>query len=262
MENMGGGGVFGIEARINGVWGEYFDTITYAPFQPTQWHMLSNQQLRSSPVNGPTAFDDISNLVHVVATFSDTNVTIYRNGQLFGSSYSAPTIPWDMVEDVRLVFGVRSSAFVNNSDVSNLMGYNLPGTKYSYLDPFFSGEIKSLTLFSRELIREEVYGLYLAGISGTRERGCHCYDACPVGRNRLYPDVDVPCSGQGVCRRAYDSSTGLPTTGICECTPGFFGENCDKHCSLNGGCCSVDDDCQNTFVCDSAKYTCVAPPSR
>jgi hypothetical protein len=256
---MGGGGVFGIEAKIGGVWGSVFDTITYAPFQPTQWNLLSNQQLRSSEVNGATNLDDISDIVHIVASFSDTTIQLYRNGVEFGSPYPAPTIPWDMVEDVRLVFGVRSSAFVNNPDISALMGYGVPGNSYSYLNPFFSGQIKSMTLFSRALIQEEVLGLYEAGVTGVRERGCHCYDACPVGRNRLYPDVDVPCSGQGVCRRAYDKVTGLPTTGVCDCTPGFFGPNCEKHCSLNGGCCSVDDDCPTSLVCDAQKYTCVTP---
>jgi hypothetical protein len=190
-----------------------------------------------------------------VATFNDTMVVMYRNGVQFGSACTTNTIRWDMVDDVRLVIGVRSSAFVNTTDFSSIMG----GPRISYLDPYFSGQIKSAALISRALLPEEVRGLYLAGITGAREQGCLCYDSCPVGRNRLYPDVDVPCSGQGVCRRAYDELTGMPTTGVCECNLGFFGANCQEHCSLNGGCCSLDDDCPSTMACDTGKYTCVAP---
>ena len=255
MEHNGGGGLFGIEAKVGGVWGSVFDSIVYAPFQPRQWVMLSNQQVRTTAVDGPDSFDDISSLVHVVATFNDTMVVMYRNGVQFGSACTTNTIRWDMVEDVRLVVGVRSSAFVNTTDFSSIMG----GPRISYLDPYFSGQIKSAALISRALLPEEVRGLYLAGITGAREQGCLCYDSCPVGRNRLYPDVDVPCSGQGVCRRAYDELTGMPTTGVCECNLGFFGANCQEHCSLNGGCCSLDDDCPSTMACDTGKYTCVAP---
>jgi hypothetical protein len=258
MENNGGGGVFGIEAKIGGVWGYVFDTITYAPFQPTQWNMLSNKQLRTSPVNGPTGYDDSSDIVHIVATFSDTDIRLYRNGVPFGSSYAAPTIAWDMVEDVRLVFGVRSSAFADpNNDLSALMGYGKPGSKLSYLSPFYSGQIQSITLISRALLAEEVLGLYEAGKLNLRERGCLCYDACPVGRNKYFPDVDVPCSGQGVCRRAYDPVTGLPKNGYCRCSHGFFGDNCENHCSSFGGCCSVDDDCPTTMTCNVSEYRCV-----
>ena len=257
LHHVGGGGVFGIEANIGGQWGAVFDTITFAPFQPGQWEMLSNQQNRSGDVNGPVGLDEASQLQHIVVTFSADTVTIYRNGVRFGTPYTTIPIAWDMVEDVRLVFGVRSSAFVGASDgdILALMGTG-PGDQVSTLNPFFSGELKSIALFSQELLPEEVVGLYEAAF-GARERGCHCHDACPVGRSRYYPDIDVPCSAQGVCKRRYDALTGLPTTGVCACSPGFSGDNCGVHCSNSGGCCSVDDDCPLDKSCDVSSSRCV-----
>jgi hypothetical protein len=259
MRHVGGGGLFAIEARVNGSWGTVFDSIAFAPFQPAQWAMLSNQQLRTEEVNGSLSFDEISNLVQLVATFSDNQITLYRNGVIFGSPYSTNPIAWDMVEDVRLVLGVRSSAFVNanQSGIDNLMGSFLPGNRVSTLSPFFHGQIQSATLFSRTLLPEEVQGLYLSATLGVRERGCLCYDSCPTGTNYHYPDVSVPCSGQGVCLRQYDPSTGLPIAGQCRCSPGFSGINCAIHCSQNGGCCSVDDDCPLNRYCDPSTYSCV-----
>ena len=263
MQHVGGGGLFGIEAKVNGTWGTVFDSLAFAPFQPTQWVMLSNQQNRTQPVNGPTYFDEISNLVQIVATFSDSQVTIFRNGVQFGSSYPSQNIPWDMAEDVRLVVGVRSSAFVdaNASTVAELVGGSSHFTgneDAGALSPFFQGQIQSATLFSRALLPEEIQGLYLSATqNGTKERGCLCYDACPTGSNHHYPNVSVPCSGQGVCKRQYDSITGLPTPGVCSCSPGFSGDNCATHCSQNGGCCSIDDDCPLNSYCDPSSNSCL-----
>lgn len=262
MRHVGGGGLFGIEARVNGVWGSVFDSIAFAPFQPAQWVMLSNQQARTEAVNGPASFDDITNLVQVVATFTQSQVTLYRNGVPFGTAYTASNIAWDMVQDVRLVLGVRSSAFVgaSESQVNQLMGSALPGKQDSTLSPFFQGQIKSATLFSRALLAEEVEGLFLTGTQGKRERGCLCYDSCPTGSNYHYPTVSVPCSGQGVCLRQYDSVNGLPIQGVCKCSPGFSGANCATHCSQNGGCCSVDDDCPLSSHCDASTNSCLSSP--
>ena len=256
FNHVGGGGVFGIEAKVGAEWGTIFDTITFSPFQPNQWHMLSNQQDRSANVNGAYVQQEVG-MVQIVVTFGISNITMYRNGVAYGTSYAAPTIPWD-TNEVRLVFGVRSSAFVGASSATEtaLMGSSLVGKQVSTLSPYFSGSIKSVALFSQELLEEEVWGLYESA-SGKRERSCLCYDACPVGSNRMYPGLDVPCSGQGVCRRQFDSVTGLPDGGYCQCSPGFSGEACDVHCSNSGGCCSVDDDCREAEYCDAEGHICV-----
>ena len=255
--HVGGGGLLAIEGNVSGQWGSLFDSIAFSPFQPGQWNMLSNQQDRTQNANGPVDYDETSNLVHIVVTFSDDKVRIYRNGVLFGTPYTTTPLAWNSVSEVRLVFGVRSSAFVNASDATilNLMGTG-PGDQISTLSPYFSGQIKSVALYSQALSHEEIEGLYLTP-TGTRERGCHCYDACPVGRNRFFTDMDVPCSGQGVCTRRYHPITGIPTTGVCVCSPGFSGANCATHCSNSGGCCSLDDDCPMGTSCDTTANRCV-----
>jgi len=95
------------------------------------------------------------------------------------------------------------------------------------------------------------------GVYKGQELGCHCYDACPVGFNRFFPNVPVPCSGQGVCRR---DPSGVPMSdGFCECQPGYSGQACQDHCSELSptGCCEVDDDCPEGTTCNSDTKACV-----
>ena len=260
---VGGGGVFGIEAKnpSTGVWGTIFDSIAFGPYQPDQWHMLSESQSRSGNVNGPFIKDETQSMVQIVATFSSNTVTIYRNGMSYGSSYiSNGLLDWSTVGDVRLVFGLASSQFASpatQTDINTVLGS--PPKKTFNLDPYFAGSIQSMTLLSQALSAEEVMGLYLAQSDYTKERACHCYDACPTGSNQFYPSIPVPCSGQGVCLRQYDSQTGLPANvaGVCQCSPGFSGVNCQTHCSdTAGGCCTVDDDCPVGTTCNTSTNYC------
>jgi hypothetical protein len=184
----------------------------------------------------------------------------------YGNSYTSSTINWASLDDIRLVFGVPSSAFVTAATLAdeNLILGSPPKKSY-YLNSYFSGTIQSMTLLTQELSAEEVMGLYNAKFDYRNERACHCYDACPVGQNKYFNTgadaIDVPCSGQGVCLRKYDSATGLPVGGECKCSPGFSGPACEIHCSEPGkGCCTVDDDCPVNMVCDLDKNYCVSSP--
>jgi len=263
---VGGGGLFGIEAMTNGIWGRVFDTIAFGPYQPNQWHVMSEGQSRSGIHNGPYRTDETSQ-VQIIASFSqDGLVTMFRNGVQYGSTYQSATamIDWASIQDIRLVFGVTSTAFAGGATpgaINTLLGS--PPKQAFNLNPYLSGTINSVTLLSQELSEEEAMGLYNAKSDYTKERACHCYDSCPVGRNKYFasgPDaVDVPCSGQGVCLRQYDPVKGIPNPGICRCSPGFSGPACETHCSdPSKGCCTDDDDCPTNMVCNNTLNYCVA----
>merc|ERR1711879_1120305 len=123
-----------------------------------------------------------------------TRIELFRNGMFYGSSYvkEGPVDRLYGINNTRMVFGVRSSAFADPSLDPGAGAIH--GKTHS---PYFEGRIYNITILKNALSLEEVRGLYAAPRGGT-EVGCHCFDACPVGRNRFYPDVDVPCSGQGV----------------------------------------------------------------
>lgn len=89
-----------------------------------------------------------------------------------------------------------------------------------------------------------------------KELGCHCYDACPVGSNRFFPQIAVPCSGHGACLR---SESGEPfADGKCQCLPGYSGTACQYHCAelSETGCCTIDDDCPFGLRCNQEAKAC------
>ncbi|KAF4701177.1 hypothetical protein FOZ62_027489, partial [Perkinsus olseni] len=240
LEHAGGGGVFGIEDCYGSTCGLRYDTITYGLLQPRGWSIASEGDIRSRDVVGKP--ENTTQLVHVVAVFGGNTITLYRNGQQYGSSYNGSAISssaWN--NDSRLVMGVRSTAYVNLSTASNFTGTLLEGIAGLHDDShnnFFSGAIHSVTLIRGALLAEEVLGLYESHF-GKPERACHCgHRVCPSGPSRFLPSVQVPCSGQGVCVRN-SSADGLTQTGSCTCIPGYSGPSCSVHCSENGGCCKV-----------------------
>ncbi|KAF4711121.1 hypothetical protein FOZ63_003088, partial [Perkinsus olseni] len=133
--------------------------------------------------------------VHVVAVFGGNTITLYRNGQQYGSSYNGSAISssaWN--NNSRLVMGVRSTAYVNLSTASNFTGTLLEGIAGLHDDShnnFFSGAIHSVTLIRGALLAEEVLGLYESHF-GKPERACHCgHRVCPSGPSRFLPSVQV-----------------------------------------------------------------------
>jgi hypothetical protein len=254
LEHTGGGGVFGIESLD----GRQYDSIVYAQREPRQWAAGSEADFRTNDTWGPE--EQVGSLVQVVAAYGRDRVTMYRNGQQSGESFPAPNynVSWRN-GTTRLIFGARSTAYVPDSEnFLNLTANPQPGFpfvgKHALThNPFFSGAIRMATIIRGELLPDEVRGLY-EHFSGGRERGCHCYDACPAAPNEFHPTVPVPCAGHGVClRNTLGKSFGA---GKCGCLPGYWGRACDRHCT-ESGCCMTDDDCLPGMMCDVGKTMCV-----
>jgi len=260
-EHTGGGGAVGLQNLD----GSQFNSIVWGQRQPGEWMLGSESDIFTQDVDGGAYKEDEGNPAHIVVTFRKvesidprlnlkrTEIAFYRNGMPYGTAYQESVDPnrLSLPNQTRLVVGIRSSAFANQSfDTSTIQG-----THSETHSPYFWGKIYNVTLIKNALAPEEVQGLYHV-VRGGEELGCHCFDACPVGYNRFDRTVPVPCSGQGVCLRNAD---GIPQgRGQCECLPGFSGDNCQAHCSelSKWGCCEIDDDCPAGTVCNKATKAC------
>eukprot|EP00927_Polykrikos_kofoidii_P040169 TRINITY_DN34385_c0_g2_i1.p1 TRINITY_DN34385_c0_g2~~TRINITY_DN34385_c0_g2_i1.p1 ORF type:complete len:2103 (-),score=386.89 TRINITY_DN34385_c0_g2_i1:18-5387(-) len=273
-EHTGGGGVVGLQNLDGSVW----DTLTYGLQQPGEWIVSSEMDKYTETLEGPVSDEDMEKVNQFVITFKRVQkiderfrvmeMQLFRNGVSFGKAYTRIS-PFGRLQEpnqTRLVFGVRSSAHHNVSDYtwSRQPGQPDPriGVKHGAThNPFFEGGVYNVTLIKNALSPEEVRGLYEASaVPGGQELACHCFDACPTGSNRFFPNVPVPCSGQGACVRSPTLEEGV---GYCVCVQGFFGLACEEHCSQNSsvlttwGCCQETDDCPSHTFCDTAKRACV-----
>jgi hypothetical protein len=275
FDHPGGGGAVGIQSLD----GSEFMTLGYGMRQPGEWLIQSENDVFTKDLEAePGVFaEDIGTVAHFVITFAriggtpqmrQTEIAVYRNGVPYGKPYvrTVPSNRLSAVNQTRMVFGVRSTAHDELSvdeDGNRLMNWSLDPSKPNARDnvvhgdthsPFFDGSVYNVTLIKNALTPEEVRGLYdVVTVPNGKELGCHCYDACPAGSNRFFPDVPVPCSGQGVCARNPGEIMG---NGNCRCTQGYSGPACEDHCSQNSsslttwGCCQVEDDCPVGLGCD------------
>eukprot|EP00434_Breviolum_minutum_P001669 symbB.v1.2.001476.t1/scaffold48.1/size388161/9 len=223
-EHTGGGGVLGFQS----VDGMEYTTVAYGLRQPAEWILASEEDLATQDIHPGFDFNDVGQIVHIALTkrkvggSSTTRVmeySFYRNGLTYGEPYTV-TEPINRMNgpgNVRVIMGVRSSAHYpvpatdpgpNDIDPRNNV---IHGITHS---PFFEGWIYNVTLFKNALTAEEVRGLFEAHAQGGQEVGCHCFDACPTGANRFFPNVQVPCSGQGACLRTSGQAFAW---GRCEC---------------------------------------------
>jgi len=260
-EHTGGGGAVGIQ-NLDGT---EFNSIVWGQRQPGEWMLGSEKDVFTHDLGGGSFKADEGMVTHIVVTFKKvrptnpfstdvrTEIAFYRNGLPYGTVYQkeVPDGRLTRPNQTRLVFGVRSTAFANESyDVTPLAG-----THTLTHSPYFWGKVYNVTLIQNALGPEEVLGLYHV-TQGGEELGCHCFDACPFGYNRFNRKVPVPCSGQGACLRNRD---GIPLAdGYCECLPGYSGLNCQEHCSELSvwGCCEIDDDCPTDTACDPKTKAC------
>eukprot|EP00930_Biecheleria_cincta_P003993 TRINITY_DN10489_c0_g1_i1.p1 TRINITY_DN10489_c0_g1~~TRINITY_DN10489_c0_g1_i1.p1 ORF type:complete len:2442 (+),score=348.99 TRINITY_DN10489_c0_g1_i1:330-7655(+) len=262
-EHPGGGAVVGLQS----VDGMQYLSIAYALRQPEEWVISSEKDFATQELSANITQSDVGQMVHVVMTKKrkalDTinnrrllEISLYRNGLPYGDPYTV----WeslgrlDAPNTSRIVAGLRSSAHEPEpgpDDPDPREGV-IHGKTHS---PFFEGYIYNITLLKNALTAEEVRGLYEVHANNGQELACHCFDACPRGANRFFPDVMVPCSGQGACLR----TTGLADApGTCHCNQGFSGDACENHCSDLSiyGCCEVDDDCPAGVLCNQATKAC------
>jgi len=276
----GGGGMFGLQSLD----GRFYNTFAWGLREPGQWVLASEREIFTKDLEEPPEFQ-LETWVHFALTFEtvvstpttrSTRITIYRNGEVFGEPY-VRVQPFDRLtkpNETRIVIGVRSSAHdVEDANLwppseSRLHGSFKESTTAeswpseddtvkhgSSHSSYFDGYVRDVSLIRTAIGPEELRGVYLE-----RQLGCHCYDACPTGVNRFFPEVQVPCSGQGVCRRPDD---GRPLgIGYCECLQGYSGQNCQDHCSelSSIGCCEVDDDCPADVSCNQDTKACGESP--
>jgi hypothetical protein len=268
-EHTGGGAAFGLQSLD----GMEYTSVAYGLRQPGQWIIASEHDRFTQDFEGGgnVEAEDLGTEVQLVITLRNvgalpgnrlnTQVILYRNGVMYGNPYTLP-LPRERLSQAgqtRLVFGARSTAHDNsahngtypNGDPRD--GVEPHGRTHS---PFFQGRVSRAALFQGALSPEEVRGVYERVALGGPELGCHCYDACATGFNRFFPDVPIPCSGQGVCLRAW--SEDASASGYCQCQPGFSGEACENHCSDLSvyGCCEVDDDCPEDVPCNEDTKAC------
>jgi len=270
----GGGAAIGLQS----VDGMQYLSITYALRQPERWLISSEKDFATKELHPLIWADDVGQLVHVVMTKKRKaldaakkmrllEISFYRNGIAYGDPYSVwePVGRMDLPNTARIVAGIRSSAHEPEPgycDPDPLMRTKpcdpdprtdvIHGKTHS---PFFEGWIYNITLLKNALTAEEVRGLYEVHANNGQEIACHCADACPTGSNRFFPDVQVPCSGQGACLRTWGLAN---DQGTCHCNQGFSGMACQDHCSNLSiyGCCEVDDDCPKDVFCDQATKAC------
>jgi len=259
-EHTGGGGVFGLE-NLDGT--EYL-TVGFGLRFPGEWMLMSEQDSFTEDLEGGIFPEDVGTMCHIMVTVSKVSpegreMALYRNGIPYGTKYVSEG-RFDRLKvpnATRLVVGVRSSAHANSSLLGTANDPRLGVRNGVTHSPYFEGKVHNVTLLRNALNPEEVRGMYMMRVRGDFELGCHCADACPAGSNRFFPNVPVPCSGQGVCLRDGKESM---SPGICMCQPGYSGPACESHCSVLSrfGCCEVDDDCPDNIACNPTTKACAA----
>lgn len=281
-EHTGGGGIVGIESISDDPTvpdGMEYMTLAYGLRQPGEWLIASEKDRYTQNLDGGSDPYDVSgypSMTHIVLTFqkvaesqgvATTEIIMYRNGFQYGRSYQVQGDPSRLAlpNKTRLVFGVRSTAHITTRRRRVATGTPDPAENVLHgrtHSPFFDGMIHNVTLIKNALSSEEVRALYRIVKYGGQEAGCHCFDACPTGRNRFFPDVPVPCSGQGACiRDRTQVSYASWGPGKCVCMRGYSGANCQTHCSDLSpeiGCCETDDDCPLGQACDWRTKACMS----
>ncbi len=135
-----GGGIVSIEST-----GEHaFDALVFAEKEPRRWVAGSNFFKRSENVGGPEENAKPGELIHLTVVYAGENrVTIYRNGEPYGRSYTSKTDRYEFGGGTaRVLLGLRHKGAGSG---------------------FFAGEIEEARLYDRALTAEEVAGSFRAG---------------------------------------------------------------------------------------------------
>jgi len=251
--------------------------------EPGQWVLASENEIVTEDLGLPADYR-FDAWTHWAISFETAEaeglnrkmaVKFYKDGlPVADRVYTVPVTRLARPNQTRIVLGIRSSAHavptanswppstsgldpsLREASVPSLGQWPAPNDAVKHgasHSPFFEGSLRRVSLIKNALSPEEVRGLYLG-----LELGCHCFDACPTGANLHFPGVQVPCSGQGVCRR-YNDGLALGA-GFCDCMPGYHGANCERHCAdaPSEGCCEEDDDCPPGTTCNRATKACLA----
>ncbi|TLD70877.1 DUF1553 domain-containing protein [Phragmitibacter flavus] len=134
-----GGGVVSVETAN----GSVFDGLVFGEMVPGEWIAGSNNHLRTQCLEGPV--EEADKLVHLVVVYgADKQVTMYRNGVVYGGSYSVDDIPEFNAGDTRVLLGRRHTG----------------GGR-----AFLKGEIEEAAIYDESLDAKQVSALFRQGIN-------------------------------------------------------------------------------------------------
>lgn len=133
-----GGGVIGLDTPE----GRFFDSIVFGEMTPGHWLAGSDFFNRSQEPGGHAETAMPGELIHVAIVYAkDNSITLYRNGERYGMSYTKGTVRPFLKGQSRFLFGQRLS------DVN----------------PPLAGEVDEARVYLRALAADEVAASFRAG---------------------------------------------------------------------------------------------------
>ncbi|MEE3372685.1 MAG: DUF1553 domain-containing protein [Planctomycetota bacterium] len=136
-----GGGVIGLDTPG----GQFFDSIVFGELNPQHWMAGSDFYRRSQDPGGAEETAQASELIHLAIVYAkDNSITVYRNGQPYGTTYRKGTLHPFLKGKSRFLFGQR------------LSGVNPP----------LAGEVEEARAYFKALSPTEVATSFQAGPAG------------------------------------------------------------------------------------------------
>jgi hypothetical protein len=113
--DQGGGGVISLQSLD----GQIFDAIVYGEREPGRWIAGSNGFVRTRDVNGPAEQEAHARPVHIAISYAaDGLITLYREGELYGSPYQSQGPVRFKAGEAQVLFGLRHKPAGGNRHLS------------------------------------------------------------------------------------------------------------------------------------------------
>ena len=131
--DQGGGGVITLQNNN----GEPFDSIVYAEREKRAWMSGSNGFVRTRNLGGTAESANATTAVHMAIVYgADNSISVYRNGELYGQSYSQGSRITYRKGQAQVLFGLRHKGATRNGHLK--------------------GELERAALYDRALSRKEI----------------------------------------------------------------------------------------------------------
>ena len=131
--DQGGGGVITLQNNN----GEPFDSIVYAEREKRAWMSGSNGFVRTRKLGGTAESANATTAVHMAIVYgADNSISVYRNGELYGQSYSQGSRITYRKGQGQVLFGLRHKGATRNGHLK--------------------GELERAALYDRALSRKEI----------------------------------------------------------------------------------------------------------